>query len=48
MRVQETIKRVENLDGNLIRRDGDIYIAPINMDKFVVHLEACEKLKLCL
>ncbi|WP_339061078.1 hypothetical protein [Tepidibacillus marianensis] len=48
MRIQEIIKRIENFEGNLIRRNGAIYISPANMDKFVAYLETCEEIETLL
>lgn len=48
MRIQEIIKKVENFEGNLIRKNGAIYISSSNMDKFVVYIESCEEIETLL
>lgn len=48
MRIQEIIEKIENLEGNLIKKNGAIYISPSNMDKFVAYLKTCGEIETLL
>lgn len=42
MKIQHIVKEIEKFEGNHIRDNGDVYIAPSNMDKFAGYIENCE------
>lgn len=42
MRIHQIIREIEQLDGNHVRENGDIYISPSNMDKLVTYLVNCD------
>lgn len=48
MRIHQIIREIEQLDGNHVRENSDIYISPSNMDKLATHLENCDDVETIL
>ncbi|NLD49418.1 MAG: hypothetical protein GX660_19865 [Clostridiaceae bacterium] len=48
MRIHQVIREIEQLDGNHVRENGDIYISPSNMENLATYLENCDDVETIL